>query len=139
MARAKTKASKLYVGKIFSLKAHKGIEIYQGRHKGKRVAQVSRDELGHVIITGETGKAVEVWTGYLGGMTVWLSKFYLHAEIKEEIEGSPAGELSKVIGDLADISRTMKQKTPALTLYTKKLDKLNRRLRLVLENLEVQN
>ncbi len=149
MARSKSKASKLYVGKVFSLKKNTKISIYRNYFKGFSLGEVSYEDLGHVLILNENGKAVEVWTPYEGGMTVWFAKFYLHSEIKEEIEGNPHGELGKVITELSDVATRLRDTGRAwdgglltvdfkneLEESSKKLNKLIRRVRLVQETLE---
>ena len=152
MARSKTKISKLYVGKVFSLKNYKNFDVFPlGHRRGQRVT-LTREELGHVLIIDEKGKAVEIWTGWNGGYACWLTKFYLMAEIKEEIPGNATGELTKVISELGDVGSDVRAAAKAFgngvltTDYQaemagvgEKLNKLIRRLRLVQETLESES
>jgi len=130
MARNKTKATKLYVGKTFSLKNVRSIQI------GGYREYVSSADLGHVLILNESQKRVDCWTPYNGGTKINIAKYYLHSEIKEEIEGNPVGELGKILTELADANKYLRSHTDEFESTNKRFDKLIRRIRVVIESLE---
>lgn len=153
----KTKASKLYVGKIFTLKniwripwaSHNSLPWYAKRaHDRERFRKekwcklegkdnvpydngsMAREEIGErILILDETTKRAKIMTHR--GKAIWISKFYLGTEIKEEIEGNPSGELSKVITELCNIKNSVLDKK-----ISDKLQKVIRQIRVVTENLE---
>jgi len=122
--------TKLYVGKIFSLKSHYSIpwtshntlpERYYRYERdpktGKEVPRKGRDgvqyashsmprkEIGErVLIINESTKKVRVITKK--GKAIWISKYYLKQEIIEEIENNPQGEISKILNKLTEIGNS---------------------------------
>lgn len=129
MAREKQKATKLYVGKTFSLKQHKDINVGKGR-------RATGANLGQILIIDETLKTVEALTPWQGGTIITVKKFYLHSEIKEVIDGNPVGELGKILTELSLANKTLRSSDHPHFAVNKRLDKLIRRIRLVMETLE---
>lgn len=117
------KVSKLYVGKIFSLKNYKFFPYGKDWQEGN----IPKEQVGeHVLILDENTKRVKIMTQ--NGKTVWISRFYLAQEINEKIEGDPKGELSKVINELTNIVNSVQ-------IDQTRLYNIIKKLRVVQENL----
>jgi len=145
VATKKTKPSKLYVGKLFMLKNAKEIMCYDksGTAWNTKKHELSAKQLGgKVMIIDEAAKRVFVLpTSKTHPRPVWISRFWLHCELREEIEGNPSGELSKVLTEMAAISSSLRN-APSVQNVGKqrdKLDKLIRRIRQVHETLETES
>ncbi len=86
------KTTKLYVGKVFSLKNY---HTFPG-------TMLTREQIGNnVLIIDETSKKVKIIPN--SGRPFWLSKFYLAQEIIEQIDDNVEGELAKIIVELSSI------------------------------------
>jgi hypothetical protein len=120
------KPSKLYVGKIFSLRKHNKI-----RTSGGAKGNMTSDELGpNVLVLDEKTKDVEVMSA--DGVPVWISRYYLGSEIRETIDGSIPGELGKIITEMLSLKGMLGGDNYAC----RRIEKLIRRLRVVQENVE---
>jgi hypothetical protein len=113
------KATKLYVGKIFSLKNFKFFPIGNRKFPKERMGD-------HVLILDESPRNVKVMSK--DGKPIWLSRFYLAQEINEKIEGNVKGELSKIINELANIVNSDQ-------IDQTKIYNIIKKLRVVQENL----
>jgi hypothetical protein len=142
MPRTKTKPTKLYVGKLFTLKSVKAIQCHSASSDGyhDKSKELSAVQLGgRVLIIDEKAKRVKVLPASdKHPKPVWISRYYLHTEIHEEIEGNPVGELGKILNEMVTINNSLQYEPSQETVSRnrKKLEKLIRRVRLVQENLE---
>lgn len=129
----KNTTSRLYVGKVFSLKKSSSIGWELSRSWDSKKGSSSWQDFGErVLIVDENIKRVRVLG--LNGRTVWIAKYYLQTEINEDLEDSPVGELGKVINELTTITGKLEDE-----VINKRLYNVLKQIRLVKEKLEKES
>ena len=139
--------TKIYTGKIFTLKNVWRLPWQNKNTKpvalatsqgGFESGEMLKEDFGdRVIILDERSKRVQVMT--VKGKAVWISKYYLNTEIREELDGNVVGELGLVISDLSNVLKNLNKTTVSISNIDKKMNDIIRRVRKVQEKLESEN
>lgn len=131
-------AYKPFIGRIFSLRKHKTIPGYKFNKSNRQ--KFSANDFGEVVlILDETNSTVKVCDAEGGG--IWISKFFLHKEIKGKTF-EPSDTISDCIDNILNLSEEVgRQSNFSLSCINleEKLKKIAASLRVALDTINTES